>query len=178
MNNIKKWQIAGVVFTIITGTLLHFVYARFGGSFWEIVGAVNESTWEHLKLVFWPMVVFGIAEFLFYGKNTVGFIPIRVTSIIMAMSAVVLLFYTYSGILGRSILIIDILVFILAVISAYAFSCLKLKEPGDFFTMYFISGCEVSVIAVLCVLMFIFTYDPPEIALFQDPITGAYGISR
>ena len=50
--------IIGAVFTIITGTLLHFVYEWSGESlFVGIFSPINESVWEHLKLLFFPMSV-------------------------------------------------------------------------------------------------------------------------
>ena len=178
MENIRKWQMAGAAFTIITGTLLHFVYGWFGGIVWAVIGPVNESTWEHLKLIFWPAVFFAVAEYLAYGKKTDGFIPIRVTSIITGMASVVVLFYTYSGILGRNVLVLDIMVFIISVAVMYVFSYYKLRNPGKLFTMFFSSSCEVSVIAAMCILMVIFIYDPPEIGLFQDPVSGEYGLGK
>ena len=139
---------------------------------------MNESTWEHLKLVFWPAVLFAVAEYFAYGRKTDGFIPVRVTSIITGMASVVVLFYTYSGILGRNILVMDILVFIISVAVMYVFSYYKLRSPGKLFTMFFSSSCEVSVIAAICILMVIFIYDPPEIGMFQDPLSGGYGIGK
>ena len=53
--NLKKYTVAGILFTIALGTLLHFTYDISGNSdFVAIFSAVNESTWEHLKLLFFP----------------------------------------------------------------------------------------------------------------------------
>lgn len=71
------WNLSGLLFTLLVGTLLHFVYDWFGGSFWAVLGAVNESTWEHLKLVFWPIVLFGFIEYLFYGKKYQGILTYK-----------------------------------------------------------------------------------------------------
>lgn len=178
MEKIRQWQIAGAAFTIISGTLLHFVYEWFGGPVWAVLGPVNESTWEHLKLIFWPAVLFAAAEYLVYGRRIEGFIPVRVTSVIIGMALIVIMFYTYSGILGRNILILDIMVFVMAAAGMHIFSFYKLKNPGGLFTSAFSSSCEVSVIAVICILMAVFVYDPPEIGLFQDPVTGGFGLTE
>ena len=53
------WELAGALFTAAMGTLLHFVYDWSGG--WGAAAAfsaVNESTWEHMKLLFFPMLTF------------------------------------------------------------------------------------------------------------------------
>lgn len=61
--------IIGAVFTIITGTLLHFVYEWSGESlFVGIFSPINESVWEHLKLLFFPMSVWILIGYLFLGK--------------------------------------------------------------------------------------------------------------
>lgn len=53
------WELAGALFTAALGTLLHFVYDWSGG--WGAAAAfsaVNESTWEHMKLLFSPCSCF------------------------------------------------------------------------------------------------------------------------
>ena len=54
---IIRFQIFSVIFTWILGTILHFLYEWSGDN--KIIAsfsAVNESTWEHLKLVFFPTI--------------------------------------------------------------------------------------------------------------------------
>lgn len=63
--------IIGAVFTIITGTLLHFVYEWSGESlFVGIFSPINESVWEHLKLLFFPMSVWILIGYFIFGKNS------------------------------------------------------------------------------------------------------------
>ncbi len=62
--------IIGAVFTIITGTLLHFVYEWSGESlFVGIFSPINESVWEHLKLLFFPMSVWILIGYFIFGKK-------------------------------------------------------------------------------------------------------------
>ena len=59
--NIKKWQIFASIFCLILGTILHFTYEWFNYN--VIVGlfsTINESVWEHLKLLFYPMFFISI----------------------------------------------------------------------------------------------------------------------
>ncbi|MDD7025196.1 MAG: DUF6512 family protein, partial [Oscillospiraceae bacterium] len=58
MNKLKCYTITGILFVIITGTISHFVYEWSQNNF--ILGLffpVNESTWEHMKLLFFPMLI-------------------------------------------------------------------------------------------------------------------------
>ena len=67
---IKTWQIITAIIWIILGILLHFTYEWSGDKI--IVGlfsAINESTWEHLKLLFFPMVITIIVGYFYEGKR-------------------------------------------------------------------------------------------------------------
>ena len=61
--------ITGYIAVAILGTLLHFVYEWSGSNM--IVGlfsSTNESTWEHMKLAFYPMLIFSIIFMILYMK--------------------------------------------------------------------------------------------------------------
>ncbi|NLD19277.1 MAG: hypothetical protein GX663_03385 [Clostridiales bacterium] len=171
MNNIKLWSVLGVIFTSVTGTLLHFVYERFDGRVWAIVGAVNESTWEHLKLLFWPMVAFTLVEYLFYGKNTPGFIQVKALSILLGMAVVVVGFYTYTGVLGSNIAIVDVSLFFAGVVIAYCFFYKNISRDRAIYKSSFFDTVAIAIIVTLGILFAIFTSMPPQIDLFKDPLS-------
>ena len=53
---IKNYQIFSVIFIFILGTLLHFTYDLSNGN--QIIAtfsSINESVWEHLKLLYFPI---------------------------------------------------------------------------------------------------------------------------
>lgn len=172
--SLKKWQVIGFIFTVVLGSLWHFIYEWTGGS--SLAGLftpVNESTWEHLKIIFFPMLIYGIVEFILYGRFVRNFVPVLAVSMLIGMAAIVVLFYTYTGIVGESYLLVDIGTFIIGALLAYAFSCRTLDT--DLFT----SGPAVAVgwllIAVMTALFILFTMNPPHINLFLDPVTQGYG---
>lgn len=171
---LKNWHIAGIIFTLILGTLLHFTYAWSGEN--AIVGlfsAVNESTWEHLKLLFTPMFLFAVFEYFTYGKQIPNFIPVKFLSILLGMITIVLSFYTYVGVIGQNFLWADIGTFILGVLVAYWFSY-KLLQTNYFSSPGAIQIAKIGIMVLLfCVI--VFTFQPPHIALFQDPLLGTYG---
>ncbi len=177
MTRIRNWNIAGAAFGLLAGTLLHFVYEWFGGSFWAIIGAVNESTWEHLKLLFFPILFFGILEYFSYGKNTPGFIPIKTVSILLGMALIVVLFYTYTGILGFNLAPIDISLFVIGILSAYWFSAKQLAQPPSWALSSAANALFAGILLLLLLFFIVFTFSPPEIGLFLDPVTGNYGLA-
>lgn len=169
LEKIKKYSIIGAVFTLIAGSLLHFVYEWSGSN--EIVsvfGAVNESTWEHLKLLFWPIVFFGIIEYFVYGKSMRNFIPVKVMSILLGMLTITALFYTYTGILGENYLVLDILTFVVGVIVAYVFAYRNLKSQDKYTSKTAQTLGWLGLIALIAAFV-IFTFYPPDIGLFEEP---------
>ena len=127
--NIKSWHILGIFFTLIFGTLLHFTYEWSGNN--SIVGffsAVNESTIEHLKMIFVPFFLFSILEYLAYGKDISGYVITKSLSISIGMIIIVVTFYLYTWIAGTNYLLMDIAIFILGVVASYFVSYTLLKN--------------------------------------------------
>ena len=175
LKEMKKMHIIGVIFVIAVGTLLHFVYEWSGeNNIAAVFSAVNESTWEHLKMLFYPMLVFAIAEYFIYGNNLANFVPVKVLSILLGMLTTITLFYTYTGIIGKNYLTLSILTFVLSILVAYIFSYRNLKSGTKYKSKTaVITGYVLLVILIICFV--IFTFSPPQIGLFYDPSTGGYG---
>lgn len=173
--NIKKWHIAGAVFTIVLGTLNHFFYDWSGSNpLIAPFSPINESTWEHLKLLVTPVILFSVIEYFAYGKLYPGFIPSRVFSLLCGMAAIVILFYSYTAVIGRDILWVDISIFLIAVILCWSISYTCIQN-GRFASLQFQFTARI-VLAFLLVAFLLFTVQPPQFFLFQDPITGQYGL--
>lgn len=126
MKRLKYYTLIGILFVLITGTLSHFVYEWTGNNtFLGLFCPVSESTWEHMKLVFFPMLVYGC--FMYYGmkkeltpNKTAGALA---AGILTGVLLVPTLFYTYSGILGDNYLFLDIMVFVFSVLAAFRVLC-------------------------------------------------------
>lgn len=174
MKHLKLWHIVGAIFTLILGSLLHFTYDWSGmNEFISYIAPVNESIWEHQKLLFTPMILFMIIELFNYGKDLPNFIQVKVLSIIVGILVTIASYYTYTGIIGYNCLIADIGTFVLGTLVAYLFSYHFLQ------TTCFnspISRIVMLILLVLLMLCFVlFTVNPPRIPLFQDSPTGTYG---
>ncbi len=164
MTKLKKTEIIGFVFVVLVGSLLHFVYDLTGNNnFAALFSSVNESTWEHLKLLFFPSLIFAIAEYFIIGKKYEGFFCVKAFAIWLGMLTIVVLFYTYTGVIGQNFMIADISTFIAgaAVVSWYSYKKLPSSDGGN------ILG--ILLLAVTSVAFFVFTFFPPNIALFKNP---------
>lgn len=174
---ILRFQIFSVIFTWILGTILHFLYEWSGDN--KIIAsfsAVNESTWEHLKLVFFPMLITTIVGFLVIGKDNKKFWCAKTIGIILAMSFIIVFFYTYTGIIGTNFAILDIGSFFVAVILG-EYVAYKIMTNDEYKLK---CNKRIAVIGLICILLcfIIFTYLPPHIGLFKDPISNGYEIQK
>jgi hypothetical protein len=167
-------RLYGFLFTAIIGTLLHFLYDWTG----EIIfvapfSAVNESVWEHMKLLFVPMFIFALIDYRKWGKNHDNFWCIKLLSITVGLLLIPTLYYTYTGALGITADWFNITIFFLATAIAYYLENRLLKSKAGF---CFSSLLAFSVLIILAVLFVFFTFTPLPIPLFSDPTTGNYGI--
>ena len=160
------WELAGALFTAALGTLLHFTYGWSGG--WTpaaAFSAVNESTWEHMKLAFFPMLAYS----LFMDYKLKEEYPCVTSSlcigVILSTVLIPIIFYTYTGILGYSISVLNIGYFIISIVVAFIV-VYRLTESCK--AQKFEWALKMSVL-LLMLLFFVFTGFQPNIALFMDP---------
>lgn len=173
MEKIQKWQIWGVVITVILGSLLHFVFDWSGGSkIVALFAAVNESTWEHLKIGFWPALIFLTIEYFYFGKNNKNFCLAAAKTLYTIPILIVALFYGYTAIIEDN-LFMDILIFIVAIIAAFVIGYYFLKTERDFSKYKTIS---IIFILIIIAAFSLLTYFPAKNFLFLDPVSGGYGI--
>lgn len=164
---LMRYTGAGFLFVSILGVLLHFVYEWSGEQFLiGLFSPVNESTWEHMKLLFFPMLLYTIFESIRLRKDYPGILCARTGGILIGLVLIPVIFYTYSGILGKNYLFLDILTFLLSV--GYAF----------FISYRIATHCKlrlrtsycIIILMLITLLFFLFTYNPPAIGLFQEPV--------
>lgn len=173
ISSIKILEIIGMLFVIVAGTLMHFAFDKSGKNpFVGIISPVNESTWEHLKLLFFPMLFYTIIEYFAFGKDIESFINAKSAGIILGLIAIVVIFYTYTEILGTNYLWADILTFIIGVFVAFGFSWYLINNR------FVISNVPFLVLIFILFCFIIFTFYPPHVILFLDPITLNYGIPK
>lgn len=172
-NSAFWWQIFRFLFTSFLGTILHFLYDWSGKSVAIApFSGVNESTWEHIKLFFFPALAFGIIQSFFFKTNEY-FWQIKLYGILVGIIAIPVIFYVYNGAIGKSPDCLNISIFYIGIaISCYLeYRAFTGKKPK-------FSYPEIAVLC-LCVIalaFMVFTFLPPNLAIFQDPVTGNFGI--
>ena len=169
------WELGGFLFTAALGTVLHFTFDWSGQNLLAAAfSAVNESVWEHMKLLFFPAFFWSVGQVCFLGRNYPNFLAVRALSVLAGVVLVPVLYYTYTGIVGTHVLWADILVFLAADLGLFWLD-FRLLSRGRF-----TGGWEqVLGLGVLWVLAFLFvwcTFRPPQLALWRDMAAGTFGI--
>lgn len=164
-NKLLFSTILGILFVSILGTLLHFTYEWSSNN--SIVGlfsAVNESTWEHMKLIFFPMLLFSLIESIRLKDSYSSLFCADTAAILFGTFLIPVIFYTYSGVLGTNIDFINILIFYLCVFLAYCFRYFLVKKET-------VLPCTFLLIllTVFIILFFVFTKSPPNLGIFEIP---------
>ena len=171
--SIVTWQLLGYAVTVFLGSLLHFVYGWSGGSRWAaLFGSVNESTFEHMKLFFFPAFAFALFERRFF-RDDGAFWCVKLRGILRGIVLIPALYYTLNGVFGKTPDWVNIATFFLAAAGAFLWETRRFRRGGV--------SCR-SGTAALCllwgiaILFWVGTFFPLRIPLFRDPATGGYGL--
>lgn len=166
MKGIKAYTILGIIFVSVLGTLLHFAYNLSGNNFFiGLFTPINESIWEHTKLIYFPILIYSIYLNVKLKEKYPCILSAILFSTLFGVFLIITLFYTYSGIIGYRISYIDISIFYISVIASFyliynlALSC-KTKNVEDL----------LQILNILMICAFIlFTFNAPDIPLFVNP---------
>ena len=171
--SIKFWQLTGFAVTSILGTLLHFLYDWLGEAAWiASFSGVNESTWEHMKLLFWPMFIFAILQSFFFRERE-DFWCIKLKGILLGLILIPVIFYTYNGAIGKSPDWLNIAIFFVSAATVYIYEARlfsREKTPCKTQILPLITLC------IIALLFIVFTFRAPMLGIFKDPLTDTYGI--
>ena len=163
----------GIIFIAIIGTLLHFTYElSHHNKFIAIFSAVNESTWEHIKICMTATIIWTLYDGYVYGMDGNFFIG-KSLSLLSIILLIPILFYTYTAFTKKAILFIDVICFYITVI------------VSQIVFYYFINIDILPFIYtyISCILLFLelgsymfLTFNPLKHFVFEDPISHKYGL--
>ena len=171
--SVGLWQFLGFAVVAFGGTLLHFLYEWLGGAvFIAPFSGVNESTWEHMKLLFWPSFLYATVQSFFFSART-DFWCIKRNGILLGLLLIPVLFYLYNGAIGKSPDWLNVAIFFISAALMSLYEARQLRAGT--------LCCRHEGLAFLCLcavggLFILFTFVTPKLRIFCDPLTGTYGI--
>ena len=172
----KKLKISSVFIIFILSILSHFMYEWFSNSIFSILFPVNESIWEHMKLLVTPVLIFSLFEYIFYKRKNINFnnfLLSYVISMILGILIYLLIYLPIDAIFGHSAFVAISLLFItfivIEIVSYYIMRYMNFKYSN-------IIG--IGIILFLYIIFGYFTYNPPYNDLFYDTQNKIYGIPK
>lgn len=171
---VEHWELIGFGLTCLLGTAGHFLYNLTGeGPVAAAVVAVNESTWEHMKLLYIPYFLYALVECFSLARELENFLAAKALGALAGLIAIPALFYTLSGCFGEPPSWVNIGIFFVSSAIAFAVSCAAMKRG------WLVGGAwQGAGFLLLWALLFLFvrwSFDPPHLPLFRDPLTLGYG---
>jgi len=171
---ILKFELLGALFIVLLGSALHFTF-DWSNKLWlvGIFSAVNESTWEHLKLAVIPALLWMLIEMKILKGRPENFFFAKAVGIYLMPILIIVIFYSYKAVLGKNLLFLDISTFVISVVLGQLISY-KMMFMEKLPQIY--NKIGIVFIILLFFAFAIFNFYPPNIFLFQDPVTLRYGI--
>ena len=159
----KRWETAEAVFVAVAGTLLHFVYEWSGyNRFVAAFAPVNESVFEHLKLLFVPVLLFTILQYSVLKDIGSVVLWAKLKSVLSGLLFIVVIYYCYTGMLGQNIAWLDISLFYGAVIVNSLCAYKAFEKTGEERHEQNKSAVPAALIWVfITALMIFWTFFPP-----------------
>lgn len=173
---VMKYEIIGLIFTFIIGTLCHFIYKWSGNnSFIGLFVPINESPFEHLKLLFFPYFLYSLFENVKLNKDKFNIYFAKLVGILGGFFVTLAIFYISSGMIGKDVPWINIASFFIGVIVAYIISyCIINKSVGR----GLLNGISLALLIIIAIMFMFFTYFPFKIPFFMDPQNYTFGIKE
>lgn len=158
------------IFISVIGVLSHFLYEWSGANHCiGYISAVNESTWEHLKIFFFPFLYLTVIEVILYRCRKLhrdmpeDYLNARLLGMLSGMTFIVVAFYVIWGISGKLIDVINISLYFVGILIALYMENRAYKRPT-----VFSASAALLIISFLFLCFVLFTYHAPSLGLFYD----------
>lgn len=174
--NLKKIKIIAVIGIFLLSFLSHFAYNLFPNLIFSFIFPVNESIWEHMKIIFSSTLLYGIIDYILLKKYKIKYNNFPFQLYFTSLSAIPIYLSIYLPLyklLGENLIIsISLLLIVYIMQQIISYSILKEKE------IKLLNKLAIPVI-LLSYLGFIYlTYNPIHNYIFYDINENKYGIDK
>lgn len=161
MGKVSKKTLMIFVVATLAGACLHFVYAMVPNPVTAIISPINESLWEHVKILFWPY----LAAFLVLTRGgEKGCRASWCLSAVAISAAMLVLGGVYHLVLDGEALAVDVGIYVLCMAAGFLLPGMLQKH----LVKSGIRDAAVLAFLVLAALLILFTFLPPDNIFFAD----------
>jgi len=173
--NLKKMIFINTIITFLLCFLSHFMYKWLPNPLFSIFFPVNESIWEHMKMLFTTILISSIIEYFIMKKCDIEFNNFTLTSFIKAISSIpiyLVIFIPLYKMFGENMFIsISVMLLVIFIVNLIGYLLLKYDE------IPYQKLIAITFIILIYIVMGILTYKPPKQELFYDIKENKYGIN-
>ncbi|MBO5120137.1 MAG: hypothetical protein J6C28_00440 [Bacilli bacterium] len=171
----KKLKILGIVLAFLLCFPLHFVYDKFPSFITSIFAPINESIWEHMKILFGSIIISGVIQKIIVLKKKLDFNNICFSNFIGAISSIpifLIVFLPIYIIIGENFPVTIFIMFITIVLAEIIAYKIMNKDNLGF------ENITIILVIIVYVIFTILSYYPIKSGIFIDPISKTCGISK
>ncbi len=171
--NLQKMKKIAVVATFLICFIAHFVYTTFPNFITSLFFPVNESIWEHVKMMVTSILIWQIVEYFLLNKFKISYNNFENATFIMCLLSIPIFLIIYYPIYisAGNNFILNIICLFITIYFVNIIGYIILNKPQNKSSKIGIIG-----IIILFIIFGILTYYPPRQNIFKDPVTNTYGI--
>ena len=164
---VSKKNIFIIIFLFLLSFLWHFMYDWFPSVLTSIFFPVNESIWEHMKIIFYCLFIGSVLE----KKGNNYYLNILVKPLVGVLFYLIIFIPLYL-IFGESMFIsISLMLFTYIIMELLGIKISKQEELN-------IKALPIIIIILISILFSILTFYPLHNFLFFDSVKLGYGILK
>ena len=174
--NLKTIKLIAIINIFILSFPAHFLYDFFPNTITSILFPVNESIFEHMKIIFTSPLIYGLIDYLLLRLNNIKYnnflFQLLFTSSI-SIPIFLIIFLPIHFIIGEYLLITLLLLFITYIISQIISYYILTSN-----SLPLLNIIAIPLIIIIYSIFTYLTYNPPQNYFFYDTITNSYGIPK
>ena len=175
-NYSKKMIIINSIICIIMSFIVHYIYKIIPNNIIAVFFPVNESIWEHMKMLTTTILLSAIIEYLINKKNGVifnNFLLISAIKSIIIIPIYLLLFLPLFYNIGENmVLAISVMIISIIIVNVIEYRLYNLKE------IKYSNYIGLLTIIITYIFMGLLTFKPLKNNLFLDTKEEKYGINE
>ena len=172
--SIKKTRLISILGIFFISFLAHFMYDLFPNIITSFFFPVNESIWEHMKILFTSTMIYGVFDYILMKKFNIKYNNLLLELFITSFLSVIIYLIIYIPIYllyGENLIVSIILMIITYIITKYIGYYILIQKE------YRLLNIISIFLIIICYLGFIYlTYNPIHNFIFYDTVDGKYGI--
>lgn len=171
----KKIKFIGAIVIFLLTVLYHFLYDWLPNPVFSVFFPVNESIWEHMKLLYSGIFTWGVIEYFIFRKKNISYRNFFSTLFLEMVTSIMIYLIMYLplyNVFGENMVIsIGLLIIVIILEEIFSYYLLSYSKENKILDRISILFVVLGFVVFLC-----FTYDPPRNYIFYDIVSNKYGI--